>query len=89
MMPVLLTTDVLIFLLIAVAVGFGIYASRHEHLRGPWRSVGRSRVGVAALVIIGFYLVIGLLDSLHFYPRIEPLVREPDAGRSGKPGTGG
>ena len=32
MMPVLLTTDVLIFLLIAVAVGFGIYASRHEHL---------------------------------------------------------
>ena len=73
MMPVLLTTDVLIFLLIAVAVGFGVYASRHEHLRGPWRSVGHSRVGVAALVIIGFYLFIGLLDSLHFYPRIEPL----------------
>ena len=40
MMPVLLTTDILIFLLIAVAVGFALYASRHEHLRAPWRSVG-------------------------------------------------
>jgi peptide/nickel transport system permease protein len=77
MMPVLLTTDVLIFLLIAITVGFGVYASRHEHLRGPWRSVGHSRVGVSALVIIGFYLCTGLLDSLHFYPRIEPL-REPE-----------
>jgi peptide/nickel transport system permease protein len=73
MSPVLLTTDVLIFLLLAVAVGFGVYASRHEHLRGPWRSVARSPVGVAALVVIAFYVAIGLLDSLHFHPRIEPL----------------
>ncbi|MGB5833657.1 MAG: ABC transporter permease [Thiohalocapsa sp.] len=71
-MPVLLTTDALIFVLIAVALGFGVYAARHEYLRGPWRSVGRSKVGVAALVIISFYLFIGLLDSLHFHPRIEP-----------------
>jgi peptide/nickel transport system permease protein len=73
MMPVLLTTDILIFLLLAVAVGFGVYASRHEHLRGPWRSVARSPVGVAALVVIAFYLAIGLLDSLHFHPRVEPI----------------
>ena len=73
MMPVLLTTDALIFLLLAVAIAFGVYASRHEHLRGPWRRVVRSRVGVAALVVIGFYVGIGLLDSLHFHPRIEPL----------------
>jgi len=73
MSPVLLTTDALIFLLIAIAVGFGLHAARHEHLRGPWRRVVRSRVGVIALVVISFYLVIGLLDSLHFHPRIEPI----------------
>ncbi len=77
MMPVFLTTDLLIFLLLAVGVGFGVYASRHEHLRGPWRSVARSRVGVATLVVIAFYVGIGLLDSLHFHPRIEPLAAPP------------
>jgi peptide/nickel transport system permease protein len=70
---VILTTDALIFLLIAVALGYGVYASQHEHLRAPWRSVARSRVGVAALVVIGFYVLIGLLDSMHFHPRIEPV----------------
>ncbi|MGD9410120.1 MAG: ABC transporter permease [Thiohalocapsa sp.] len=72
-MPVILTTDALIFLLIAVALAYGVYASQHEHLRAPWRSVARSRVGVAALVVIGFYVLIGLLDSMHFHPRIEPV----------------
>ncbi|MEA3639877.1 MAG: ABC transporter permease [Lamprobacter sp.] len=70
-MPVILITDALIFLLILVGVGFGLYAARHEHLRGPWRQVGRSPVGVAALVVILFYVGIGLLDSLHFHPLIE------------------
>ena len=70
-MPVLLLTDALIYLLLALAVGFGIYASRHEHLRAPWRRVLRSRVGMASLVVLGFYVVIGLLDTLHFHPADE------------------
>jgi peptide/nickel transport system permease protein len=72
-MPVILLTDALIFTLIALAIGFALYASRHEHLRGPWRRVGRSRVAVAALVVIVFYVAIGLLDSIHFHPRIAPV----------------
>ena len=87
MSPVLLTTDALIFLLIALAVGFGLHAARHEHLRGPWRRVARSRVGVVALVVIGFYLVIGLLDSVHFHPRIEPQAVVSDASADGSTAT--
>jgi peptide/nickel transport system permease protein len=79
MMPVILLTDALIFLLVAVGIAFGLYAARHEHLRGPWRSVGRSPVGVAALVVIVFYVGIGLLDSLHFHPRLEPAA-SPEEG---------
>jgi len=71
-MPVILVTDALIFMLVALGVGFGLYAARHEHLREPWRQVARSRVGAAALVVLVFYLGIGLLDSVHFHPRIEP-----------------
>jgi len=65
---VILWTDALVFLLLLVAIGFGIYAAGKEHLRGPWRIVVRSRMGVSTLVILSFYVVIGLLDSVHFEP---------------------
>jgi peptide/nickel transport system permease protein len=64
----ILWTDGLIFLLLAVAIGFGLYAARREHLRAPWRQVMRSRVGVGTLVVLSFYVVTGLLDSVHFRP---------------------
>jgi peptide/nickel transport system permease protein len=67
---VTLATDVLIYLLVAVAVGFGVYASRHEHLRGPWRQVARRPLAMAALVVLVGYAVVGLLDSVHFRERI-------------------
>ena len=66
MMLVVLWTDALVFLLVAVAIGFGVYASRHAHLRAPWREVARSRIGMATLVILGGYALIGLLDTVHF-----------------------
>jgi peptide/nickel transport system permease protein len=70
-LPVFLLTDILIYLLIVLALGFALYAARHEHLRAPWRRVVRSRIGVASLVVLGFYVVIGLLDTVHFHPRLE------------------
>lgn len=88
-MPVILITDALIFALIAVGIGFGLYAARHEHLRGPWLQVGRSPVGVAALVVILFYVGIGLLDSLHFHPRIEPVAPAATAAQGDAADTQG
>ena len=64
--PVILATDALIYLLLGLALGFAWYARRHEHLVTPWRRVGRSRTAMGALVVIGFYVLIGLLDTLHF-----------------------
>jgi len=64
--PVFLLTDLLIFVLVAVVIGFAIYARRHEHLRAPWRQVFRSRTGVASLLVLSVYIMIGLLDSVHF-----------------------
>jgi peptide/nickel transport system permease protein len=63
---VALWTDVLIFLLLAVAMAFAVYARRQEHLSAPWREVARSRVAMGALVILAAYATIGLLDSVHF-----------------------
>ncbi|HSO83076.1 ABC transporter permease [Thiocapsa sp.] len=65
-MPVVLWTDGLVFLLLALIGAFVLYASRHEHMRAPWRRVVRSRVGVATIVVLGFYVAVGLLDTVHF-----------------------
>jgi len=67
---VLLWTDGLIFLLLLMAVGFGLYAARREHLRRPWRSVVESKVGVSTMVVLLFYVSIGLLDSIHYHPTL-------------------
>ena len=69
---VILWTDALVFLLLVFALLFGTYAARREHLRAPWRQVVRSRVGMGTLVVLAFYLAVGLLDSIHFQPRAEP-----------------
>ena len=62
----LLTTDLLIWLMLATIAATAIYARDKEHLRAPWRQVVRSRMGVASLVILLAYISVGVLDSFHF-----------------------
>ena len=70
-MSVIFWTDVLIFLLLLVILASVLYARRREHLRAPWRQVVRSRLGMASAVILAVYVLIGVLDSVHFHPRLE------------------
>ena len=67
---VILWTDALIFLLIALMLIFGCLAASKEHLRTPWRSVARSRMGMGALVVLSVYVLIGILDSVHYNPML-------------------
>ncbi len=71
-MLVFLWTDKLIFLLVAAVVVFVLYARKREHLRAPWRRVGRSAVAMVSLVVLGMYVLIGLLDSIHYRPSLPP-----------------
>ncbi|MEW6683198.1 MAG: ABC transporter permease [Nitrospirota bacterium] len=64
--PVLLWTDALLFVLVGLTVAAALYTRQREHLRAPWRVVRRSRLGMAALVVLAAYVAIGLLDSIHF-----------------------
>ena len=68
--PVFLVIDALLYLLVAVGGVFAYYASRHEHLRLPWRQVRRRPLAMAALVVLTAYILIGLLDSMHFRLRL-------------------
>lgn len=69
-MPVIFITDALIYLLLFMTVLFVWYSLRHEHLRAPWRQVAQNKLAMAAAVILFFYIIVGLLDSIHFHPGI-------------------
>ncbi len=66
MMPVILWTDALIYLLIAVGVAAAWYVRRREHLLLPWQRVMKSSVGMVSLLVLSLFLLVGLLDSLHY-----------------------
>lgn len=67
----LLTTDYLFLGLIAMAILYAWYANQHEHLNAPWREVRRNKMGMAAAVVLAMFVLIGVLDSIHFHPKLE------------------
>jgi len=65
-LPVILWSDALVYLLI-VAGAVGVWQIRQrEHLLLPWRRVAQSRVALVSLLVLLLFLVIGLLDTLHY-----------------------
>jgi peptide/nickel transport system permease protein len=67
---VLLWSDVLFFLLLAVCLGGIWWARRSPQLAASWRMVGTSRTGVAAATVLLFFVAVAMLDSLHYRERL-------------------
>ena len=63
---VLLWTDILMYLLFFSIIFSVLYIRRKDHLRRPWKKVVKSKVGVVSMFILATFLVIGLLDSIHY-----------------------
>ena len=63
---VVLWSDILIWLLVAAGIGFGFLIARNPPLLAAWRRVGASRIGMASATILLGFILIGLLDSLHY-----------------------
>lgn len=63
---VFLPTDVLLYLLVVSIVAFIIWSRHYEHLRRPWQTVLKNKVGMVSLMVLLSYICIGLLDSIHF-----------------------
>ncbi len=70
-LPVLLWSDVLIWLLVLAGALLGALSWRNPPLRAAWRRVGRSRPGMASATVLLAFVLVGLLDSLHYRPRLE------------------
>jgi len=65
-MPVMLWSDALVFLLLASGMAAAWYVRRHEHLLLPWRRVAKSSVAMVSLLVLSLFLIVGLLDTLHY-----------------------
>ncbi|MEY3759597.1 MAG: hypothetical protein RIR39_1088 [Pseudomonadota bacterium] len=63
-----LWTDALIFILIVAMLVLAFYLRGKEHIKRPLQKIVRSKVGMASLVVLLFFVLIGLLDSVHFKP---------------------
>ncbi|HQT00727.1 MAG: peptide ABC transporter permease [Hydrogenophilales bacterium 16-64-46] len=68
--PVILWTDALVFALVAGVTGLVLYIRRHEHLRAPWAGVARQPMAMGSALVLAVFVVIGLLDSLHYRERL-------------------
>lgn len=56
----------MVFLLVSAGVATAWYVRRHEHLLQPWRRVAQSKVALVSLLILSLFLLVGLLDTLHY-----------------------
>ena len=68
--PVLLWSDALLFVLIAAIVALVFWARRQDALRAAWGRVLKDAMAMAAATVLAVFVLIGLLDSLHYRARL-------------------
>lgn len=67
----MLWTDWLLWLLFFGGIGYAIYVRGRAHLRAPWSRISHSAPGMSAAVVLAFFVLIAMLDSIHFRPQLE------------------
>src|SRR5688500_11696448 len=70
-LPFPLFTDVLLWLLAAAVALYAWYCSRRPHLAAPWMRVFQSMSAMLCIVLLRLFVVIGLIDSFHYRPRLQ------------------
>ena len=65
-MPVFLITDIFFFILILLFIAYCVHIYRNPYLAEIWGKLMRSRSATAAMMILAFYFLIALADSIHY-----------------------
>lgn len=69
--PVMLWTDLLIWLLVLACAGFAWHIARTPSLRTAWHGVLSRPMGMASLSVLTAFVLVGLLDSVHLRERLD------------------
>lgn len=83
-MPVFLITDLFVFALLLAGFVYAWRASRDEHLRAQWRLILRRPVAAVSAMVLGLFLAIAVIDSVHYLPSL-PAADGQAASRSADP----
>lgn len=80
MMPkfILLWTDAALFALVATCLFYAWHVSRTPTSRATWSRVAKHTPAMCSAVVLSLFVVIGLLDSVHFQPRLPPAAGAPN-----------
>lgn len=79
---VFLWTDVFVFCLVLGLLFYVWRVRRSASLRFAWRSVARTPSAMCAAVVLLVFIVIGVLDSVHYRPLLPPAPGASDAAAS-------
>jgi peptide/nickel transport system permease protein len=71
---VVLWTDAVMFAVLLALVAYGFKVARTPHLASTWRKAFMRPSGAAAATLLAFFVVIGLLDSMHYRPALQNTV---------------
>lgn len=71
---IFLWTDIALFALLLAVLAYAWHVSRSPALRATWARVARNTPAMCSAVVLFVFVVIGLLDSLHYQPRLPPVV---------------
>jgi len=74
---VFLWTDIALFLLVASVVWYGWHVRRSETLRATWSRVAHDAPAMSSAVVLCVFVVVGLLDSIHYRPQLPPAPGAP------------
>ncbi len=63
---IILWTDALIYILVLACIVAGFFICRKAHFKRPLKKISSSKTGMISLLFLLFFILIGLLDSIHF-----------------------
>lgn len=69
---IFLWTDIALFALLGAVIGYAWHVAHSHALRATWNRVARSAPAMCSAVVLLAFVVIGLLDSMHYQPRLAP-----------------
>ena len=79
---VFLWTDVALWLIVAITALCVVHVVRSPNLLNNWRRVLTDVPAMCSAVVLGALMLIGLADSIHYSPVLDPVASAPaDAPR--------
>lgn len=63
---IILWTDYFVYLLFVMVIAFIVYVSLNKQIKTKFKQVFRRPLNVIAMMILGVYCIVGLMDSFHY-----------------------